>query len=163
MKSNLRSAVCFLLTVSICGVCLAQSNATPKDMVATYNNLADAILAMRHAEENFVRAVLDGHRHAAVAMMEAKNFGGAAAQMALFANEGDNAMGGVRKRLLEGGHHHHAAGEEQGKFETGFVVVTRDAKQAILEASAKLQRANNETERTAAWNAFLKAADSLNK
>ena len=108
-------------------------------------------------------ALLDGHRHAAEAMMEAKNFEGAAAQMALYANEGDNAIGGVRKRLLEGGHHHNAAGEEKGTFEPGYVVVTRAAKQTMLDASAKLRRATTDSERTAAWNAFLKAADSLNK
>ncbi len=41
--------------------------------------------------------------------------------MALFANEGDNAIAGIRKRLVEGGHHHNAAGEEQGIFEEGYV------------------------------------------
>lgn len=158
MKSMILSALCGLLTVS---VAVAQAPSTPKDMVATYGNLADAILALRQAEKNFVRSVLDGHRHAAVAMMEAKNFEGAAAQIALFANEGDNAFGGVRKRLVEGGHHHNAAGEQKGLYESGFVVVTRAAKQTILEAAAQLQRAKNDSERNAAWNAFLKAADSL--
>ena len=57
----------------------------------------------------------------------------AAAELALFANEGDNAIGGVRKKLLEGGHHFNAAGEEAGVYEDGYVIVTREAKAAILD------------------------------
>ncbi len=51
------------------------------------------------------------------------------------ATEGDNAVGAVRKRLLEGGHHHNAAGEAQGIYEEGYVVVTRAAKTELLESS----------------------------
>lgn len=51
------------------------------------------------------------------------------------ATEGDNAVGAVRKKLLDGGHHHNAAGEAQGIFDEGFVVVTRAAKAKLLESS----------------------------
>ena len=49
--------------------------------------------------------------------------------------EGDNAVAGVRKRLIEGGHHHNAAGEAPGIYDQGYVIVTKAAKQAFLEAS----------------------------
>jgi hypothetical protein len=52
--------------------------------------------------------------------------------------EGDNAVAGVRKRLLEGGHHHNAAGEAQGLFDEGYVVITKAAKAAFLDSSKAL-------------------------
>ena len=59
--------------------------------------------------------------------------------MALFANEGDNAIAGTRKRLVDGGHHHHADGEAKGQYESGFVIVTKGSKVHILAASAALR------------------------
>ena len=55
--------------------------------------------------------------------------------MGQLATEGDNAVGAVRKKLLDGGHHHNAAGEAQGLFDEGFVIVTRAAKAKLLESS----------------------------
>ena len=55
--------------------------------------------------------------------------------VAQLATEGDAAVAAVRKRLLEGGHHHNSAGEAQGVYDEGFVMVTRAAKQKLLEAS----------------------------
>src|SRR6185503_20297380 len=52
--------------------------------------------------------------------------------------EGDNAVAGVRKRLLPGGHHANAEGERQGIFDDGYVVVTKTAKQAFLDSSKAL-------------------------
>jgi hypothetical protein len=108
-----------------------------------------------------VRALLDGHRRAAQAQFASGDFAGAAAEMALFANEGDNAVGGIRKRLIEGGHHHNADGEAKGIYEPGFVIVTRTAKQAALQASANLRKATTDAERRAAWGEFAKVADGL--
>lgn len=133
---------------------------TPPAMVGAYAELADTILALRGAEVGLVRALLDGHRHAAEVLMEQGEYEGAAAQIAIFANEGDNAVGGVRKRLLEGGHHFNAAGEEAGIFEPGYVIVTREAKAKLLEASADL-RAEDEMARQAAWDDFTEIASSL--
>jgi hypothetical protein len=78
-----------------------------------------------------------------------------------FANEGDNAIGGVRKRLLEGGHHFNAEGEEQGIFEPGYVVVNREAKQKLLASSSALRQAKDEMARKAAWDDFAKVAKPL--
>lgn len=141
----------------------AASNETPKELVATYETLADAILALNHSEENIVRAILDTHRRAAAAAQKAGDHEGVAAEMALFANEGDNAVGGIRKRLLEGGHHHNAAGEAQGIFEPGFVIVTREVKKQVLEAAAAYQKSAADPDRAKAFEAFSKAADSLQK
>ncbi len=134
---------------------------TPKSLVKAYDSLADTILAVRKAELGFVAALLDGHFHAAKVLMKQGEWEKAAGEMALFANEGDNAIGGVRKKLLEGGHHFNAAGEEQGIFEDGYVIVTREAKQTLLAASKELRVAASEEERTKAWEKFRKTARAL--
>ena len=149
--------VLFALALTSAG--LAQQ--TPPTMVASYDSLADTILAVRQAEYDFARALLDGHRHAAEVLMGNGQFDRAAAEMALFANEGDNAIGGVRKRLLEGGHHHNAAGEERGEFEPGYVIVTRDAKQRALELSRELRQAKTDAARTGVWDEFATLAAKL--
>ena len=130
----------------------AQANAqpaTPAEMVATYNTLADGILALKSTEENLVRSILSAaYAHGqvqldrarkAIAANDAAGARGAietlAADVAQLGTEGDNAVGAVRKRLLQGGHHHNAAGEAQGIFDEGFVIVTKAAKQRLLESS----------------------------
>lgn len=139
----------------------AMAQKTPEKVVAAYDALANIILDMREAELDFVVAVLDGHMHGAKMLFQKGDYEGAAAEMALFANEGDNAMGGVRKRLLEGGHHFNAEGEEQGVYEPGYVVVTREAKQKMLAASAELRQAKDDVARQAAWDKFAKVAKPL--
>jgi hypothetical protein len=123
--------------------------ATPAEMVATYNTLADGILALKSTESNLVRSILSAaYAHGqvqldraqkAIAANDAAAARGAvealAADVAQLATEGDNAVGAVRKRLLQGGHHHNAAGEAQGIYDEGFVVVTKAAKQRLLESS----------------------------
>jgi hypothetical protein len=133
---------------------------TPKSLVAAYDSLADTILALRAAEAGFVKALLDGHRHAAEVLAHRGDWEGAAAEVALFANEGDNAVAGVRKRLLEGGHHHNSAAEEQGVFEEGYVIVTREAKKKLLMVSAELRQAD-EAGKKEAWKTFAKIAAEL--
>lgn len=142
------------------GVAWAQ---TPKTSVKTYESLADAILAVKRTEANFVRTMLEGHVHGASALMRAGKYDKVAAEMALFANEGDNAIAGVRKRLLEGGHHHNAAGEADGTFEPGFVIITRAAKKEALAAAADLRKATDDTARKAAWKRFETVARPLIK
>jgi hypothetical protein len=134
---------------------------TPRDLVAAYSSLADTILAAKRTEELLVRSVLAGHRHGAEAYFRAGQFEKAAAEIALFANEGDNAVAGVRKRLIDAGHHHHAEGEKDGTFEAGYVVVTKAAKAKALAASAALRRAKSPEERSKAFGEFAAVAKSL--
>ena len=141
----------------------AWSQETPRSTVATYDSLADAILALKRTEESFIRSLLEGYRHSAEDSMKAGDYRRAAATIAIFANEGDNAIGGVRKRLIEGGHHHHSDGEAQGVYDPGFVIVTRKAKQQALAASAALMAAKTDEARSQAWQEFLSVADSLLK
>ena len=126
-----------------------QGPTTPPEMVATYNALADAILAVKRTEGDLVRSILAAtNAHAEVQLARAQRSIGAgdaaaaraavealASDVAQLATEGDAAVAAVRKRLLEGGHHHNSAGEAQGVYDDGFVVVTRSAKQKLLEAS----------------------------
>jgi hypothetical protein len=122
---------------------------TPAEMVSTYNALADGILALKRTEENIVRSILAAtlahgqgtlaRAQRAIAANDAKGASAAvealAADAAQLGTEGDNAVGAVRKRLLEGGHHHNAAGEAQGIYDEGYVVVTKKAKTQLLESS----------------------------
>ncbi|MEW6073576.1 MAG: hypothetical protein AB1726_13415 [Planctomycetota bacterium] len=134
---------------------------TPKAMSATYGALADSILALKRTETSFVLALLEGHFQAARSHYEGGMGEMAAAEMALFASEGDNSIAGVRKRLLEGGHHHHADDEAKGVYEPGFVVVTKAAKEGALQASAAMRRAKTDAEREAAWKQFTAVAEPL--
>jgi len=145
-------AVAVLLSLTVAtSTASAQSRApaTPPEMVATYDALADVILGSRKAEEKLVRSILAasyGHAQAELGRARAAlKAGDAAAARSAVENlaaavgqigtEGDNAVAGVRKRLLEGGHHHNAAGEAQGIYDEGYVVMTKVGKQAFLESS----------------------------
>ncbi|HUD70705.1 MAG TPA: hypothetical protein VMQ62_01980 [Dongiaceae bacterium] len=122
---------------------------TPAEMVATYQTLADAILAVKATEANLVRTMLGAaYAHAQMELTRARTAIGAkdmktasaaveslAARVGQLGSEGDNAIGAVRKRLLEGGHHHNSEGEKQGIYDEGYVVVTRAAKKSFLDAS----------------------------
>lgn len=136
---------------------------TRKSLAETYDAIADTILGSKHAEKGIVKTILDTHHRAAKEAFDGGRHDEAAAQMALFANEGDNRIGGIRKRLLEGGHHHNAEGEAKGIFDEGFVIVTKVAKKACLDAAAALQAAGDDAARKAAWTAFDAAAAPLVK
>jgi len=140
---------------------IAMAQETPKAMVHTYDAMADTILSLKRAEASFVRALLDEYRRGAEAAMKRGDSEAAAAEIALFANEGDNAIGGIRKRLLEGGHHHHAKAETEGIYEPGYVIVTRQAKRELLDASVALRKAQNEEARQEAWKQFTALATDL--
>ncbi len=158
----------------------APSPATPTPMVATYETLADGILALKKTEENLCRSILAAsYAHAQVELARAQKSITAndakAAQAALesvaaavgqIATEGDNAVAGVRKRLVDGGHHHNAAGEAQGLFDAGFVIVTRAAKQKLLESSraiGQLSRAPKADALEAEWKKVAAVYDELMK
>jgi len=134
---------------------------SPPNLVAAYDALAGSILGLREAEAHFVTAVLYDHYRSAERAFKSDDFEKAAAQMAVFANEGDNAVAGIRKRLVEGGHHHNADDGEDGEYETGFVVVTRKAKKKLLAASAELRQAKDKDARMAAWYKFQPVAENL--
>ncbi len=125
------------------------SGSTPAEIVAAYNALADAILAVNKAEANLVRSILAAaYGHAQAEMSHAEKalkagdakaartaVEGLAADVGQLGTEGDTAVAGIRKRLLEGGHHHNAAEETKGIYDEGYVVVTRAAKKVFLDAS----------------------------
>jgi hypothetical protein len=138
----------------------APAPATPREMVAAYEALADTILGANKTEVKLVRAILAatyGHAQGEVARArQALKANDAAARAPAVENvatavgqigtEGDNAVAGIRKRLLEGGHHANAEGERQGIFDDGYVVVTKAAKQAFLESSKALAMLGSRTQ-----------------
>jgi len=134
---------------------------SPPAMVGTYDALADAILALKHAEADFVRSLLVYHFDRANMQHVLGHPEETAREMALFANEGDNAIAGIRKRLLDGGHHHNAAGEAEGIYERGYVIVTLEAKWAVMKASAAMRQAADEEAVMAAWRDFIEIASSV--
>jgi hypothetical protein len=164
------------------GAASAQSSqpATPAEMVATYETLADGLLALKHTESNLVKAILAAARaHGEVQLaratraISANDAAGAkaaiealAADVAQLATEGDNSVAAVRKRLIEGGQHHNAAGEAQGIFEEGYVIVTRAAKAKFLESSRKIAAMAGKPDATALaaeWKAVGDAYAGLMK
>ena len=149
MQKRLLIALCLTLFA----LPLAAQKTTPS-LAAAYSALADSILALRAAEDGFVRAILDDHYRGAKRSVARGDYEQAAVEMALFATEGDNTIAGIRKRLIEGGHHHNADDSAQGKYETGFVIVTRKAKKQLLETSAAMRQATTDEARKAAWDDF---------
>jgi hypothetical protein len=151
-----RLSLATLAAAAICSITVpafAQSQpGTPAEMVATYNTLADGLLALKTTESNLVKAILAATRaHGEVQLARAtkalasNDAAGAkaaiealAADVAQLGTEGDNSVGAVRKRLIQGGQHHNAAGEAQGIYEEGYVIVTRAAKTKFLESSRKI-------------------------
>lgn len=123
---------------------------TPQELVAAYDSLADTILAASKTEQKLVLSVLATtytHARATLGAARSKLQSGQqarsdieklAALVSQLGNEGDAAVAAIRKRLVEGGHHHHAGGEQQGIYDEGFVVVTRAAKKAFLDAAAEI-------------------------
>ncbi|MFQ5878493.1 MAG: hypothetical protein ACE5JH_12560 [Acidobacteriota bacterium] len=126
-----------------------RSTATPAEMVASFDALADAVLAVRRTEESLVRSILGAtYAHARVELRRARASIGSGDQQAArralenlaavvghLGTEGDRAVAAVRKRLVEGGHHHNAKGEAAGIYDEGYVIVTRAAKKVFLDAS----------------------------
>lgn len=157
MKVQPFAVICVLLLAAL----PAAAQETPKSMVEAYDSLADTILAVRAAEAGLVKAILDGHRHAAEILAKRGDWEAAAAEIAIFANEGDNAVGGVRKRLLEGGHHFNAEEEEAGVYEPGYVIVTAEAKKKLLDISAAMRKAKDDAGRQKAWEDFKGIAGKL--
>ena len=147
----------------VAGASFAIGAETRKSLVASYDTLADTILGAKKTEHNLVLAILESHRAGAMHAAASGKWEDAAAEMALFANEGDNAVGGVRKRLLEGGHHHNAEGEQKGVYEPGFVIVTKDAKVKALAASQAMLNAKDDGARKTAMSDFDKIADDVCK
>jgi len=142
--------------------------ATPKEMVATYNALADGLLALKATEKNLVRSILAAARaHGEVQLTRAQRaisandaaasraaIEGLAAAVAQIGTEGDSSVAAVRKRLVEGGQHHNAAGEAQGIYDEGYVIVTRAARQTLLDSSrsiAKLAASPNASALEGEW------------
>ncbi len=146
----------------------ASAPETPAEMVATYKTLADVILGAKETEANLVRSILAatnahgevelGRAQKAIAANDTKATQTALENLATdvgqLATEGDNAVAGIRKRLLDGGHHHNAAGEAQGIYDEGYVIVTREAKKSLLESSkaiAQMAGAPNADALAAEW------------
>jgi hypothetical protein len=158
MLRSARIGICLVVVLLAGGVAApprsqgAEATGTPRELVNAYASLADTILAAKKTEWGLVQSILAttyGHAQAALAGARSRIQSGKDARADLeklaslvsqLGNEGDAAVGAVRKKLVEGGHHHHAAGEQQGLYDEGFVIVTRAAKKVFLDAAGKIGR-----------------------
>lgn len=153
----------------------ADDTATPRQLVETYESLADAILAAKKTEWNLVHTILAttyGHAEATAKAALTKLDEGKdasaeiealAALVAQIGNEGDAGVAAIRKRLIEGGHHHHASGEQQGIYDPGFVIVTREAKKQFLDASKAIARMAKSPDATTLKGAWDEVAQEFKK
>jgi hypothetical protein len=153
----------------------ADDTATPRQLVETYDSLADTILAAQKTEWNLVHSILAttyGHAEATAKAALAQIDKGAdasseieklAALVAQIGNEGDAGVAAIRKRLIEGGHHHQAAGEQQGIYDPGFVIVTRDAKKQFLDSSKAIARMAKSPDAAALKSAWDEVAQEFKK
>ncbi|MHC4472259.1 MAG: hypothetical protein ACYS99_15020 [Planctomycetota bacterium] len=144
---------------------------TSPELVATYGDLATAILATKKAETGIVRAICAeayyvaqthmqraanaaaSDRAAAAALLER-----AATAVGMLAAEGDKAVAAVRNRLLEGGHHHHATPEIAKKYPPGFVLVKKTAQTAFSGFAVEIGKLAAQVKAGGAGAADIKAA-----
>jgi len=155
MKSRSGILVCLVGAAVVCaGLAHASQHGmdakTPAPLVETYGSLADAILATKKAEWNLIHTILAStyehaqgtYSKAAESLQAGKDaraqIEALAELVAQLGNEGDASIAAIRKRLVEGGHHHNAKGEEQGIYEEGFVIVTREAKKQFLAVAGAI-------------------------
>src|SRR5262245_52079193 len=106
----MKPSTCLAFVAVAAAASFALGAETRKSAVETYAAIADTILGSKKAETGIVKVILESHHAGAKRAMDAGSWEAAAAEMALFANEGDNQVNGIRKRLLAGGHHHNAEG-----------------------------------------------------
>ena len=157
----------YLISAAIAAVAFCHVSAVAQEtapgLVSTYEALADTILSVKRAEAGLVQALLESHFSAASAAFEQRDYAVAAAHMSLFANEGDNAIAGVRKRLVEGGHHHHhhASDVDDDEYDQGFVVVNKAHKASLLAAAAQMRQAKRKSDAKDAWQRFETTAGAL--
>jgi hypothetical protein len=173
-------ALVALAALATTGLAAAEKPAaTPKQLVDTYDSLADMLLAAKRTEFNVVHAILAttwGHAQGALAeakaTIDAKRDAGPAVErlaqlVAQLGNEGDAAVAAIRKRLLEGGHHHHHADASKTPvYDDGFVIVTREAKKVFLDASKRIAQLGSSATAAgldAEWSKVAKQFEALHE
>jgi hypothetical protein len=155
----------------------APGPATPKELVDTYDALADTILASHKTERKLVLSILaatyaqaQGGVMSAAGALKAGDITSAktavqnvAAAVGQIATEGDNSVAGIRKRLLEGGHHANSEGEAQGIYEEGYVIVTKAAKKTFLDSSQAIAMLAQKPTSEGLFTEWKKVQDAWNQ
>lgn len=182
-SSRFRILAVVMMSAGLSAPAAAQAPAdtgTPREMVATYQTLADGLLALKATEANLVRSILAAaYAHGEVQLARARKAIAAkdaadtraalealAADVAQMATEGDSSVAAVRRKLVDAGQHHNAAGEAQGLYDEGYVIVTRTAKQKLLDASraiAKLTAGADTAALDAEWKKVQAVAGEMLK
>ena len=133
-----------------------------KDPAAeTYEQLANAIIAIRKTEDGLVKGiVMHAQGSAAAALAQAASANGPAQKQALetaateitnAANEGDKPVLAVRQRLSKAGHTHHTDAETK----EDYLWIDSKEKKQLLDLARRVSQLNNAAD-------IRKAADELN-
>jgi hypothetical protein len=118
---------------------------SPEDAsaVSTYENLANAIIAIEKAEDDLVKTILLGYhavaqRHLRMAASDEANrkahVEGAAAEITNIANEGDAPIRAIRQRLAQAGHTHNTDVETK----EDYMFVTNREKKELLSLAQRV-------------------------
>jgi hypothetical protein len=110
---------------------------------ATYEQLANSIIALRKTEDTLVSEILNNYRmladdHLRAAQMDAKDRVGhleaAADEVTNIANEGNKSIQAVRQRLKQAGHSHHSDADTK----EDYMFVDSRAKKEFLALAKKI-------------------------
>jgi hypothetical protein len=113
----------------------------------TYENLANAIIAIEKTEDELVKTILVGYhadavRHLRQAMRDdagrKAHFEAAAAEISNIANEGDAPIRAIRQRLAQAGHTHNTDVETK----EDYMFVTNREKKELLAMAQKVAQMN---------------------
>lgn len=118
-------------------------SAESKAAAATYENLANAIIAIEKTEDELVKTILMGYhsaaqRHLRMAVRDEANrkahFEAAAAEISNIANEGDASIRAIRQRLAQAGHTHNTDVETK----EDYMFVTSKERKELLSMAQKV-------------------------
>jgi hypothetical protein len=146
----------------------AGPSAESRAAAATYENLANAIIAIEKTEDELVKTILMGYhaaaqRHLRMGMRDEANrkahFEAAAAEISNIANEGDAAIRAIRQRLAQAGHTHNTDVETKEDY---LFVASREKKE-LLALAQKVAQMGDDASPDAIRQAFTELGELFNK
>lgn len=121
----------------------AAERAANESAAKTYEQLAEAIIAIENAEDELVKSILIGYHTAAQARLRQAFREGdtrkaalerAAEQIANIANEGDKRIQAVRQRLMKAGHTHNTDADTK----EDYMFINNKEKKVLLALAQKV-------------------------
>jgi hypothetical protein len=143
----MKTSAALLVAACVLGAPAPGTQMASRDgMAATYESLANAIIAIRETEDNLVRDILTMAADAAVEHLEMaastegtdrkKHIEMAAKEITNVAMEGDKRIQAIRQRLLKAGHHHHTDAET----EEDYMFIDSGERKGMLELAGAVTK-----------------------